>query len=105
MEKRQRYYVEAKTISKEKIEFDCPFCFTRYKKDGLKPTKKAKHLTHVHSNLTGFIDNQMITRVPSCGNRFPFDQFSEFEIGVTDSTHRFGTGTSSKRIHKRSARL
>ena len=82
-------HVVAKYVNKSQVTFECPFCYTRYKKNG-DPAKSAKNATHVHTNSKGTTENQIFTRVPACGKRFPRQEFVEFEIAVTDDTKRVG---------------
>ena len=52
MDKDGYMYVEASEINNRLIKFKCPFCWSRYKKDG-NPYKKAKRIIHIHGNLDG----------------------------------------------------
>ena len=45
--------VHAKSIDKRYITFECPFCWTKYKKNG-EPYKTAKRETHYHGSGNEF---------------------------------------------------
>jgi hypothetical protein len=74
--------VEAKLITPINIFFECPYCFTDYKKNGM-PTKRAKHYTHIHGSGNQF-HNRSEDRVAHCR----FDGKKLFRIHITDNTIR-----------------
>jgi hypothetical protein len=78
--------VEANYITKSQFSYTCPFCYTKYKKDG-NPYKNAKNKFHYHGS-GGELHNRVEHRVPHCDTgRFP-KQASEFRIHITDGTVR-----------------
>ena len=76
--------VYAETISNKQFKFKCPFCWTKYKKNG-KPYKKAKRKYHFHGS-DGDLSNRVEHRSAHCyGN----DEYStDFNIYITDDTIR-----------------
>lgn len=80
----KNFIVEAKVITPTHLYFDCPLCWSRYKKNG-EPYKTAKRVTHTHGNDTQSKENRITTRSPHCTiNR----DFNEFTINITDNTIR-----------------
>ena len=78
--------VEANYITKNQFSYTCPFCYTKYKKDG-NPYKNANNKFHYHGS-GGELHNRIEHRVPHCDTgRFP-KQASEFKIHITDGTIR-----------------
>ena len=70
-------------ISPKAVLFLCPFCWTRYNKDG-SPSKTAKRVVHCHGN-DGTMHNKVMRRASQCDvRRFK----GQFEIVVDDSTTR-----------------
>lgn len=70
-------------ISPRAVLFLCPFCWTRYNKDGT-PSKTAKRVVHSHGN-DGTMENKVLKRASQCDvRRFK----GSFEIVVDDSTAR-----------------
>ena len=75
--------IEAFKIDKTHIYIKCPYCFTKYKKNG-QPYKTAKNLIHLHGS-TGDLTNRIETRSHhsnTCNNNFTWN------IAITDNTIR-----------------
>ena len=86
MSQDQHYYVHASAIDSKYVEFECPFCWTKYKKNG-EPWKNAKRVFHVHGS-GGDLSNRITHKVPHCDrDRFPKD-LCGFAIAIDDSTIR-----------------
>jgi len=73
-------YVKAKKVDDTHVDFICPFCYTRYKKNG-DPTANARHEEHKHSSDDRRI--QMIHKIKHCD---PRRNEKSFFIGITPST-------------------
>ena len=77
-------HVNGKKIGQQ-VTFECPFCYTKYNKDG-RPSKRARRLFHFHglggtSNLSND-ETTTLFRVPHCRNgKFPKEK-SLFKIQV-----------------------
>lgn len=54
----------AKEIDAKTFSYECPFCYSRYNKNG-EPHKKAKRLIHRHGSC-GNLDNRIESRVSHC---------------------------------------
>ncbi len=75
-------YVIADRIDVDAVVFKCPFCWSKFKKDG-KPYKNAKRVEHFHGSERSTIRRET-KRVPHClaaakNNR-------EFLIAITEAT-------------------
>ena len=78
--------IEAVRITPIHIYYDCPHCWTKYKKNG-EPYKTAKRIRHCHGNETHSDVNRTTTRTPHCRGR---TNFQDFTIEITDNTIREG---------------
>lgn len=82
--------VEATRVSNRQVWFKCPYCFSRYKKDGT-PYKNAKRVEHVHG-CDSMQNHNVGTRVPHCleqgRKQMERDGVSEVDIFVVDETKR-----------------
>ncbi len=74
--------VYAKSIDKVHFKFECPFCYDKYKKDGITPTKNAKKLFHIHGSNEN-LRNRRESRIAHCNNKI---YNGSFEIIIDDST-------------------
>lgn len=78
--------VIAKSIDRIHIKFDCPFCWSRYKRNGM-PYATARRKVHQHGS-NGNLINRVETRGAHCDPlKFPIDMLG-FSIHVTDETIR-----------------
>lgn len=78
--------VVASMVSKTTIKYECPICYTKYKKNG-EPYKRAKHKIHTHGNETRTLGNRITTRTPHCDrNHNPYTR--NVYIHITDATNR-----------------
>jgi hypothetical protein len=76
--------VEAETISNKTFRFECPFCWSKYKKNG-EPYKTAKRIYHTHGS-SGDLSNRIEHRLAHCyGNK---KYRCDFNIHITDKTIR-----------------
>ena len=76
--------VYAETISNKTFRFKCPFCYSKYKKDGT-PYKRSKRIYHTHGS-SGDLSNRIEHRIAHCyGNK---EYISDFNIHITDNTKR-----------------
>ena len=75
--------VIAKTVGDIHITFECPFCWSKYKKDG-QPYKNAKKLIHTHGSC-GEKHNRNEYRIHHCFSKI-YD--GEFKIIINDDTKR-----------------
>lgn len=75
------FEVEAKTISNKTFTFECPFCWSRYKKNG-QPYKTAKRVIHTHGS-SGDLSNRREHRQGHCHLKD-----TDFHIHITDNTKR-----------------
>ena len=73
--------VEAKTINDKTFTFECPFCWSKYKKNG-DPYKTAKRVTHIHGS-NGDKSNRVEHRFGHCVYKR-----TDFNIHITDNTQR-----------------
>ena len=80
------FSVEAQVITPKQISFECPVCWSKYKKNG-EPYKTAKRIRHIHGNDTGKDMDRKTTRSPHCLRSGDFD---EFLIEITENTVRKG---------------
>ena len=84
LKKIEKNCVIATKITPYNIFFECPYCWTAYKRDGER-TQRAKPATHTHGNETGDKTNRTITRSPHCHTGRNDECFI---ISVTDDTVR-----------------
>lgn len=73
--------VKAQFINKYQFGFKCPFCFTKYKKNG-DPYKNAKHIIHKHGS-NGNLNNRVEHRFSHC-----YNNKSDFLIEINNETIR-----------------
>ena len=83
-QKIEKNCVIATKITPDNIFFECPYCWTAYKRDGER-TQRSKPLIHLHGNETGDKTNRIITRSPHCRNCRNDECFI---ISITDDTVR-----------------
>lgn len=84
-----RIHVVADYINRDSLVFTCPFCWSRYKKDGF-PTKNAKKgVRHEHQPGPDS-NNRIVYRTPHCHHGLYTDYIPDFEfaIWVTNKTVR-----------------
>tara|TARA_R110002110_G_scaffold414804_1_gene645966 strand:- start:4033 stop:4296 length:264 start_codon:yes stop_codon:yes gene_type:complete len=82
--------VEASEITPNIIKFECPQCWSKYKKNG-EPAMRAKRITHIHGNETHSKDNRSTDRSGHCiVNDNPKLSDVAFDIHITDNTIRSG---------------
>lgn len=78
--------VQAETINPIQFSYECPFCYSRTKKDG-NPYARAKPLKHYHGS-NGDLSNRTEYRTAHC-KYIPREYSSvEFVIQITDATIR-----------------
>jgi hypothetical protein len=77
-------YVNADTIDKVHIKFTCPFCATRYLKNGSR-SKTSKSKIHLHGSSNEF-HNRFEHRIPHCDDKS--NNRLTFNIAVTNLTKR-----------------
>ena len=75
--------VFAKSVDKVHIRFECPFCWSKYKKNG-EPTKNAKKVIHLHGSC-GELHNRIEHRGAHCINN---KYNGSFNIIINDDTAR-----------------
>tara|TARA_Y100001937_G_scaffold13635_1_gene18026 strand:- start:505 stop:759 length:255 start_codon:yes stop_codon:yes gene_type:complete len=80
------FKVEADVVTPTQITFECPYCWSKYKKNG-DPYKTAKRVRHIHGNDTHSNENRTTTRTPHC---LRIGEFNEFLIEITENTIRKG---------------
>lgn len=83
-----RTIVDVQTISidSQVISFECPFCWTKYKKNG-QPYANAKPKIHT-TGSTGNLENRVEHKGDSChSGRFPVNH-SGFNVHINDATVR-----------------
>jgi hypothetical protein len=81
------YVVHVSSIDSVQFHIKCPFCWTKYKKDG-EPHGKAKNKMH-HYGSEGSRANRTIHRTPTCDpGRFPRDEYTGFDCVVDDDTEK-----------------
>jgi len=76
--------VQAHQISKTFISYVCPFCKSRYKKNG-EPTKKSKYLIHHHGNHTRKLNHRIEYRGVHCDNKLNPD-YRDVAIIIDENT-------------------
>jgi len=79
--------VKAAWIDDVHIAFDCPFCWTKYNKDG-SPCKDAKPLEHHHGSGGDKTTNRVTHRVAHCGGNPAAVVYNGFNIFITPDTVR-----------------
>lgn len=75
--------VVADIINKNHIIFTCPFCFSRYKKNG-EPYRTATRIRHIHGS-SGDLSNRIEHRTAHCDKKI---NNRDFNIHITDDTVR-----------------
>ena len=75
-------HVNALSIDKLMFRYECPLCYTKYKKSGY-PRKNARHTIHRHGS-NGDITNRNEHRGSHCPAKMPVC------IHITDETQRVG---------------
>jgi hypothetical protein len=71
----------AKTIDLKTFAYDCPHCWTIYKKNG-EPSLRGKPIVH-RSGSEGIVVNRIENRISDCK-----DHPQNLEIHITDETRR-----------------
>jgi hypothetical protein len=71
----------AKTIDLETFAYECPVCWSVYKKNG-EPSLRAKRVIHKHGS-GGILDNRIENRGTHCKNHI-----QNVDIHITDETRR-----------------
>ena len=83
--------VQAYKYGKTHISFKCPYCRTKYKKNG-EPTKMSKSVYHHHGSMERYPNNFITNRAPHCigvgRDRFDKSGYTSFDIHITDDTIR-----------------
>lgn len=81
-------HVVATEIDKIHITFLCPFCYSKYKKDKVTPTKNAKRVYHLHGSNNDLIIRCDGERSPHChkGHYQSSDQNYGFVLWITSKT-------------------
>jgi hypothetical protein len=74
--------VYAQSIDNDCIKFECPYCWSNYKKDG-EPTKRAKRIIHIHGSNNNF-RNRTEHRIAHCYKRYN----GGFNIIIDENTIR-----------------
>lgn len=73
------------------FSFKCPYCRTKYKKNG-EPTKRSKPVYHYHGSMEKYPENFKTYRSPHCTGmgkkRFEKAGYTEFLIEINDKTLR-----------------
>jgi transposase-like protein len=76
--------VYASTISNKHIKFKCPFCYSKYKKNG-EPYKRSKRIFHTHGSNND-LTNRTEHRLAHCyGNK---EYATDFNIHIDNNTTR-----------------
>lgn len=81
----ENLYVVAKSVNKMSITFECPHCWTKYKKNG-EPSLRAKRVVHSHGSC-GDISNRIEHRALHCLDK-KRDNYSGVNIEINDTTLR-----------------
>ena len=71
----------AKTIDLETFAYECPVCWSIYKKNG-EPSLRAKRVIHTNGS-EGILSNRIENRIIQCK-----DHIQNIEIHITDETRR-----------------
>ena len=74
--------VIAETISSRVFRFKCPFCYSKYKKDGT-PYKRSKNVYHTHGS-----NGELINRIEHRAGHCSKEHNNDFNIHITDDTKR-----------------
>jgi hypothetical protein len=75
--------VNAQSINNVHIKFECPYCWSKYKKNG-EPTKRAKRINHMHGSNDN-LNNRTENRIAHCMN----ERYNGgFNIIINDETIR-----------------
>lgn len=82
-------YVQASRINLKLLYFICPLCFSNYKING-EPTKRAKHIIHVHGNSYNLL-NRFEYKSSHCVGNYTNELCNEYDfvVGITDNTLRY----------------
>ena len=75
--------VQAKEITATSIKYECSFCWSKYKQDGL-PAANAKRIVHCHGNTISDFSNRIEDRRSHCDN--PMIEHNTVFIHITDNT-------------------
>ena len=75
--------VHCDSIDYEHLYITCPFCYSRYNKDGT-PSKNAKRVVHIHKSNEDF-SNRIEQRIPHCPTK---KRNYIFNIVIDDKTER-----------------
>lgn len=75
--------VIAHKIDKIHIYYECPYCWSKYKKNG-QPSSKAKRIIHSHGSCNDF-SNRIENRISHC---FEPNKTHNVNIVIDDSTKR-----------------
>ena len=75
--------VHAFELTPKTFSFHCPFCWSKYKKDG-SPAKTARRLVHTHGS-NGLLCDRRELRISQCD---PYVFRGQFEITIDDLTSR-----------------
>lgn len=70
----------AKTIDLETFAYECPTCWSIYKKNG-EPSLRAKRVIHRHSS-EGVLENRIENRISDCKHN------KNVDIHITNETKR-----------------
>jgi hypothetical protein len=76
--------VIAEYINQYQFSFQCPFCYSRHRRDG-KPYKNAKRVYHYHGS-NGDLSDRIEYRNPHCLRCPP--ELSQFVIHINEHTKR-----------------
>jgi hypothetical protein len=71
----------AKTIDLETFAYECPVCWSDYKKNG-EPSLRAKRVIHTNGS-EGILSNRIENRITHCKNHI-----QNVDIHITDETRR-----------------
>ena len=74
--------VYAKSINRTQFYFECPFCWTKYKKNG-EPSKNAKKVIHCHGS-----NNELHNRKEHRSSHCPTRYRGSFNIIIDDNTFK-----------------
>lgn len=79
-------HIVAEIVSVQQVKYTCPFCWSKYKKDGT-PYKNATQLSHCHGSEFN-VNNKVHPRSAHCDTRGSTIKCDEVKIYVTDKTRR-----------------
>lgn len=77
--------VVAERLTNEHIIYQCPYCWTKYKKDGT-PYKTAKRMYHMHGNATHSGENRIEERAHHVCDHEQGKAPQNVRIHITDQT-------------------